>query len=261
MGASLWDKALARVRGLTVRPEVVGPHARLGMVWAVVTAAAAVAGPGWLAAWLAPVAALAAAQAARSWRREPRRPTLGVVGLGSGALVVAAAGGWVAAAVTAVVCVGLAFAQTQSRAGRRADALLASAIILVIGLSGAAPVLLRHEGTAPALALLALAAAYDVGAYVVGTGATGIWEGPAAGTACIGSVTLAVAAAFSPPFSGASPWLLGALAAALAPLGPLVGTALMKDRTAPAPALRRLDSLFVLGPLWGVAALAALRLW
>jgi hypothetical protein len=64
---------------------------------------------------------------------------------------------------------------------------------------------------------------------------------------------------FVPPFSGASPWLLGLLAAALAPFGPLVGTLLLGEREARAPALRRLDSLLVLGPVWAAAALVLLK--
>src|SRR5436190_23091830 len=108
------------------------------------------------------------------------------------------------------------------------------------------------------MTLLALAAVYDAAAYVVGAGAAGAWEGPAAGVAAIGAVTLAVAAVLVPPFRGASPWALGAAAAVLAPLGPYWATAMLGETSANAPALRRVDSLLFLAPVW--AALTALML-
>jgi NhaP-type Na+/H+ or K+/H+ antiporter len=79
--------------------------------------------------------------------------------------------------------------------------------------------------------------------------------GPAAGVACIGSITVGVAAVF-PQFKGSSAWVLGALAAVLAPVGPVAATSLLGDRRARAPALRRLDSLVALGPVWALTAAA-----
>ena len=46
--------------------------------------------------------------------------------------------------------------------------------------------------------------------------------------------------------------------AVLAPFGPVAGSALLGDRTAHAPALRRLDSLLILGPIWAWSAAALL---
>jgi CDP-diglyceride synthetase len=130
-------------------------------------------------------------------------------------------------------------------------------VILPIGLSAASPVLLRGLGVAAPLALFAFAAAHDMGAYVVGTGAASDWEGPIAGIASILCVTLFVAV-LVPSFRGASPFLLGLVAAVLAPLGPLAASVILGDREARAPALRRLDSLLLLGPVW--AWLAAVLL-
>ena len=111
----------------------------------------------------------------------------------------------------------------------------------------------------PTLVLLTLVGVYDASAYVVGAGATNLWEGPAAGIAFMAAVTLAVAAVFVPPFTGASPWLLGLVAAVCAPIGPIVASLLLGDRARPAQALRRLDSLLVLGPVWSAAALVLLK--
>jgi len=41
-----------------------------------------------------------------------------------------------------------------------------------------------------------------------------------------------------------------ALATVCCPIGQLVGSALLPDPDSPAPALRRIDSFLVLGPLW-----------
>ena len=48
------------------------------------------------------------------------------------------------------------------------------------------------------------------------------------------------------PTRGTSP----ALAAVCCPVGQLVASALLPDPDSPAPALRRIDSFLVLGPLW-----------
>ena len=245
--------------GLAVIPQVVGPHARLGVVWGGLAAVALAAGPWALAALLAPAAAAAAHQAARSWRRRPRRAAPPLAAAGAGAVVLAAVAGPVPAAATAGALVALlGAAALASRGEAAADPLVTATVALFPALAAAAPVLLRRDGLVAAAVLLALAAAYDTGAYLVGTGAARAWEGMAAGVLSIGAVTLAVAAVLVPPFRGSSPWVLGALAAALAPLGPLVGTALLGDRRARAPALRRLDSLLLLGPLWALAASLAL---
>jgi hypothetical protein len=239
------------------------PHVRLGLLWAVVTGVAAVAGPGWLAGWLALAAATAAAQVARSWRSAPVRP-YPPIAVGAAALVaLSAALGPLTVAAAVVVAVAAAFGREPAlavfgryRPGSHTSAARTLAAGLPIGAATAAVVLARRQGLPEALTLLALAAVYDAGAYVVGAGAAGAWEGPAAGVAAVGAVTLAVAAVLVPPFRGASPWALGAAAAALAPLGPCAATLLLGDRRVRAPALRRLDSLLLLGPVW--AALAAL---
>lgn len=243
------------------RPRVVGPHGRLGVLWAIVTVSAAAAGPAWLAAWLAPTAGLAAAQVARSRANRPGRsgggPMVGVAGAGAMGLSAAAAVSLtvVAAAVGVMAAGTLAYALLNSRERFGGEWLRVAGASIAVGGAGAAPVLLRHaNGLTPVLVLLAYAMAYDASTYVVGTGAATGWEGPAAGIAAVGTVTLSVAAFLSPPFRGSSPWLLGALAAVLAPIGPMVASAFPGDPKVRVPALRRLDSLLVMGPLWAAAA-------
>ncbi len=235
-------------------PAAEGPHGRLGVAWAVATVVATAAGTAWLAGWMAIHAGLAAAQVVRWRTRRPRQALMALGGLGAITVTMGALAGPVAAAVSAcgVVAAGLAF--TAWKQGRMGDALRASFVAVVIGGVAAAPVLLRATGLVPVMVLLAYVMAYDASAYVVGSGASSAWEGPAAGVAATGTVTLAVAAVLVPPFQGASPWILGALAAGLAPIGPLVGSALLGDSGARAPALRRLDTLLVLAPVWALTA-------
>ena len=242
---------LAQVRALEERPRVVGPHARLGVVWFAIVLAALFAGRAGLVLLLAPVAGLAALQALRS--RRARAPSPAVAGGGALLLVIAAAFGPVAAGVVLLVLLLLIGANVVAQHHRR-DPLVALATAVAVGVACAAPVLLLQEGAVPVFVLLTYAAVYDASAYVVGTGAHSSWEGPAAGVASIAAVTLAVAAVLVPPFRGASPWILGGLAALSAPMGPFVGSALLGDRRANVPALRRLDSLLVLAPVWCLVA-------
>lgn len=243
------------LRNLAVVPRVVGPHVRLGVAWAILSVAAVLLGPVALALLLAPAAAAAADQAAASWRSRSRRPARPVAAGGAAALVMAAAAGPLAMGVVAVALVGLLGASTlANRDDRHADPVLTAVIALAVGLAASAPVLLRHDGLVAVLVLLVYAHVYDTSAYVVGTGASSVWEGRVAGIASIGAITLAVAAVLVPPFRGASPWVLGAMAGVLAPLGPCLGSALLGDRRMRAPALRRLDSLLLLGPVWAIAA-------
>lgn len=233
-----------------------GPQVRLGTLWGLLALVCVLAGPVALTVLLAPVAAVAAVQTARSWRRRPRRPSWAAAGSGAGLLAAAAVIGVravLAVAVLLAVASVLAWVAVRLHPSR-VDPLLSGVIAISVGLAAAAPVLLRRDELVPAFVLLAYALVHDASAFVVGSGAPTPWEGTAAGVASIGAVTLGVAAVLVPPFRGASPWALGALAAVLTPLGPLAAVALIGDRRARVPALCRLDSLLVLGPIWALAA-------
>jgi hypothetical protein len=230
------------------------PHVRLGVLWAVVTFAAAVAGAPVLALWLGGVAGAAALQASRTWRAKRTRPDrAGVVvaavlpPLGAALGPLGAVAGLVAA-LTGVGLVGTAHGVTWRtlRTG------------LPFGVAAAAPVLLRTQGLAEAGTLLALTWAFDAGSYVVGTGAHNRWEGPAAGVAGMAVVTLNVAAVLVPPFEGASAWVLGGAAAVGALLGPVLVTRLLGKAKVDVPAARRLDSLVLAGPAFAAGALLLL---
>lgn len=230
------------------------PHVRLGLAWAVVTTAAAVAGPLPLGAWFAVAAAAAALQGARTFKRARDRPDrLGAAFAAVLPPIAAALGPW--GAVLGGALGGVGAWLRGAGAGAPGRTVLAG---LPYGLAGAAPVVLRTRGLAEAAALLALVWVYDAGAFIVGAGVGNRWEGPAAGIAGMGAITLGIAAVLVPPFEGASAWALGAAAAVLAPVGTLVATALLGGPKADAPAVRRLDSLLLAGPAFTVAGLALL---
>lgn len=246
---------------LAVVHRSVRPHGRLGLAWAVVTVGAAVAGPAWLGAWMAVAGVVAGAQAGVAWRKRGERPVTLCAAAVAGGLPAAAA--LDTGAMTAVVVAGMALAfvarlRSPTRAPSR-DIALTMALAVPVGLAAASPVLVRHLGIAPTLLLLAFACVYDASAYLVGTGAASAWEGPAAGVAAFIPLTIFAAVVLIPPFTGAEPLVLGLVAAFLAPAGPVAGSALLGDRTAHAPALRRLDSLLLMGPLWAWCAAVMLR--
>lgn len=244
------------LRALEAPADVDGPRVRLGLLWTLATLVVISVGTSAVALWMALVAGAAAAQTARSWRRRDRQPLIPLAAATAFLLPIAAGAGWgVAVGLAVVVALGTVAA---GRAGAVAAPGLTVAIGVGLGMAGSALVLARSMGFVEAVVLFGLVAFYDASAFLVGSGATNPWEGPAAGIAAVGAFSLAVAAVFASPFAGASPWILGLAAAVLGPLGPFAATALLGDRRRRAPALRRLDSLLLLGPAW--VALAALLL-
>ncbi len=246
---------------LAVVHQSLRPHGRLGLAWAIVTAGVIVAGPAWLAGWLAVGAFIAGAQTCLVWRKRGERPVSLAAAAIAGALPIAAsfdAGAMAGVVVAGVLVSFVARLRVPTLAPSR-DIALTLAVGVPVGLAAAALVLVRHTGIAATLLLLAMVCAYDAGAYLVGTGASSPWEGPAAGVAALVPLTIFAEVVLLPPFTGAQPLFLSLLAAVLAPCGPVAASALLGDRDAHAPALRRLDSLLLLGPLWAWCAVVFLK--
>jgi len=245
---------------LAVVQKTSRPHGRLGLAWAVVVTAATVLGTGWLAGWLAIAAFAAASQAAMVWLARKERPLPVFAAATAAALPLAAISGlraMNAVVVVAVVATLVARLAAPTKAPSR-DVALTLVIGVAVGMAAASPVLLRDLGVHAPLFLLAIVATYDAGAYLIGTGASSPWEGPAAGVAALIPLTMFAAIFLVPPFDSGAPILLGALGALLAPFGPVAASALLGDAGASAPALRRLDSLLILGPVWAWCAAAFL---
>jgi hypothetical protein len=70
-------------------------------------------------------------------------------------------------------------------------------------------------------------------------------------------VQFAVSAAGFPPFEIGNSLGFALLAAVLAPAGQLLASLVLPAAGAPAPAVRRLDSLLLLAPAWALLAGAA----
>ena len=247
------DWSLAR---FAVVYDVDRPHGRIGLAWAAVTVAAVVAGKVWLAAWLGVTAFVGASQTAAARRALDERPPPWLAALTALGPPVAALYGGLELFGAVVLGLALALAlRALAPAGSAArDVSMAILLGVATGTAAASVVATRELGMNPAFFLLACAAVYDVGAYLIGTGAGAAWEGPAAGMVGIVPVSILGSVLLVPPFPAGGPILLGFLAVALVPLGPLLATALVGDRDLDAPGLRRLDSLLLVGPMWAWAA-------
>lgn len=226
----------------------------MSLAWAVVTAGAVVAGAAWTAIWLAVVCGVAAAHAARSQRCERRRPPPPLAATGAVLVVGSALAGPLAPLLVATAILACAAVATLVPSWALMAPLRTGAIAVVVAGCGAAMVVDRAQGPGMVLVLLAMAAAYDTGSYLVGSGVHNSWEGPVAGIAAIGAVTLALAAATTISHPGPGAWALGGVAALFAPAGTYLASALLGEPQTGAGALRRLDSLLLLAPVWAVLA-------
>jgi hypothetical protein len=239
------------------RPEPDGPHVIFGIAWALVTLVAIFGGSVWLALWMAPTAALAAGSAVNTWRGRGSSRASIAAGLAA-AIVLAAIAGPIATGgtvVAALLFIVIEAVVHPDRAGAEPGLVRRILIVALPAAAGAGFVLTRHQGFDEALVLGGMMVVYDSAAYLIGTGASNRWEGPAAGIVSVGILSVLAAAVLAPPFTGSSPWILGGMAAVLLPLGPVVCRQLVGRARSPArvPALRRLDSLVLLAPAWPVA--------
>ncbi len=243
-------------RAIFPAPDTRGPKVVVGALWAVAAIGALTVGQVPFALVMAAVAGAAAGQAAWSWRHAspPREPVAPVALTAATVAVLGAAVGPLGVIVTSVLAVvgGAAWAWAAS-GGKLWDVALTLLCAAVPAGAVVGPVLLRGSSLEVPFILMAYALLYDAGAWVMGSGSRHRWVGPLAGMVCVVPVTMLVAA-LGLQFRGAAAWELGGLAAVLAPLGPAVATLVLGDRGGSAPALRRLDSLVLLGPVWAAVA-------
>ena len=178
----------------------------------------------------------------------------GLTGLG---LPLAAAVGTGALGLASLVA-ALAAVVAAAVDGRRRSTVLADAGLTLrcgylAGLAGASLVVIARLEIGAAVSLVLLVCAYDVGDFLVGTGASTPVEGPIAGIVAVVVVTFTIGVFSIPPFDLGSAWVFGGMAAALCPLGQVVATAVLPAADARAPSLRRIDSLLLVAPLWACA--------
>lgn len=252
-----------RGRRLAVSYDLEGPRVRLGIAWFVLVFAALAVGRmlgdlPLVGLVYALVAAAAALQIVDAWTGD--RPVVlrtaaggiaAVVGL-SASFGAAALGGALLGAVVVGVAVGVV------QVLRRRPVLPATALVLQAslptGLVAASVVLTMRYEIGALVILLAMVMAFDTGDFIIGSGAGSLFEGPVAGALMIILVAAVVAVIEAPPFHGALVWVFALGAIVLCPLGQVAASWLLPDATTRASALRRLDSLLVLGPLWAFGA-------
>ena len=233
-----------------------GPRVRFGFAWFLLVVGAFYVGAGALGALYASVAAVAGYQSAVAWRERAQLPNRWVAGLAAGAIALAGVGGSVAAGLA--VLAGLPVILLATAADRRVHGMIGTAGLtiqcsLFVGVAAASPLLAYEVDLGAAIVLVALVCAYEVGDFVVGSGSTNSLEGPIAGMAAIGVLTFAFSVVNMAPFEDNALIGFGGLAAVLSPVGQLLASAVLPAANARAPALRRLDTLLVLGPVWAIA--------
>jgi hypothetical protein len=244
-------------RRYAVPYDIDGPRIRLGVLWFFVASIAIIFGPLTTAVVYGVAAAAAAAQTARAWRRRRHRPNRVVAAamaggtalgacLGPGGAGLAVLGGTAAA-------IAVAISDPKSRTPIVTDAGWTIQCALPVGLVAMSMVLLTRFDQGSAFALLLLVSAYETGDYIVGSGSRNPYEGPIAGIAAMTVVTFIVSTFGVSAFDVGQAWVFGAAVAVLAPLGQLFASALLPAAGAPAPSLRRLDSLLLAAPVWWLA--------
>ncbi|CAN5470044.1 hypothetical protein BH10ACT1_BH10ACT1_42570 [soil metagenome] len=234
-----------------------GPRLRLGVAWVVVVVAAlafAPLRPYGLATLYAVVAGAAALQVVDAWHAVRTGADRWVAALGASSLPVLATQGVRPLGVGLIVLVVAAVAVALQRRERDMPVLAAAGhTVLAAGLCGgsvASLVLLADYEILAACILVTYLMVYDASDYVVGSGATNGVEGPLAGGLFIAAVTLLFAVLEVAPFRGVDIWSFALLAAVACPAGQLLASAMLPRADAPAPALRRLDSLLIVAPAW-----------
>lgn len=229
-------------------PTRTPPVIRLGLLWAFLLAVAIALSPVLAALFLAPVAAVAALSA---WRRMdvPEVEPWWLAAACAGAAPLAALGG----PIPAVVAVVMGAAALVAHSARQAP----PATQLRVALCAAAPavaasslVVADRQSATIGLVLLAAVTIFDASNYLMGVGETGGRLGALAAMMSLAVLAVLLAGALVVPFSGASPWLLCGMVALSAPLSVAGGHRLVG--AVRLPAWRRLDSLFIAGPLWVV---------
>jgi hypothetical protein len=230
-----------------------GPRVRMGVAWFVLAVAAAWAGMVAVAVLFGLVAGVAGLQTAAAWRRAGVRGNQLLAGVGALVVTLVAMFGIAITGAALVVFVTAAVVVAYLQPGR-APAWLRATITVrsgyFVALAASSAVFIDRTDGAALITLIVLVSGYEVGDFLVGTGASNPVEGPVAGIAAVIVLTFAVSVFEFPPFEAGSAWVFGGLVAVLAPLGRFAAPILMPEPDARVPALRRLDSYLLVTPVW-----------
>jgi hypothetical protein len=230
-----------------------GPRVRLGVAWFALAVLCAWLGMVAVAVLFGLVAAVAALQTTAAWRKAGFRTNQLLAGIGALLVALAATLGIAFSGLVMILFVAAAVVAAYVQPGR-VPPLPRAAITLragfVVGLAAASAVFIDRTDGAALMVLVVLVSGYEVGDFLVGTGASNPVEGPVAGIAAVIVLTFAVSVFELPPFESGSAWVFGGLVAVLAPLGRFAAPVLLPAPDARVPALRRLDSYLLVTPVW-----------
>lgn len=216
----------------------------------------------WLGEWplaitLGLTAALAAGQIARAWLAEGERPDFAMSLLVAGLVPIAATVSSMAVGALlvsgVVVSVLGASIQRHPESPPIRDAGFTVQCWLPVGLASASMVIVFRSDVGGAVWLLCLVAIYDAGSYLIGAEASSTWAGPVAGLIGVGVVAFALTELGVPPFDSSAALRFGVAAALLMPAGVATGSAILPHSDAKAPALRTVDSMLLVAPIWAWA--------
>ena len=238
--------------------DVDGPRIRLGVLWFAAALPAIALSTTTTAMLYAVVAGLAARQVAMAWRTEQWQadaaagvaavPVLAsLLGAGTGVTVLVIAG-------LAALGIGLA---APSAGLRGSTGHIASAGIMLqatapVAFAGVSMVAVRSEILIAALLVFVLVSAYEMGDFLVGSGSSNPVEGPMAGGVAVVVTGFPMALLLIEPFDVMGVAMLG-VAAVCCPVGQWIASGVLPTPGAHAPALRRMDTLLLLAPLWAIA--------
>ncbi len=139
------------------------------------------------------------------------------------------------------------------RGHRRSSAELFDVLVrasIPVGLASASLGALAYRNLPVLIALVLFVSAYEMGDFLVGSGAFNPVEGPMAGLIAAGVVAFFLFLIQPDPFSAETVLMFVAVAAACCIAGQYLASALLPRGNAWAPALRRLDSYLLVAPLW-----------
>jgi hypothetical protein len=251
-----------RPPGLAPVYDINGPRVRYGLGWFLVALPAVVLSPLSAGLVYAVAGGFGAGQAVKAWRSASWQVPVAAVAAATPVLAAAVWGTGVAlyvlgAAAVVVVVAGAAEPSSglEGTPGRIAAAGVMLQAVTVVAIGCGAMVLLRGESEVAALLLFAMVCAYEVGDFVMGSGASNAVEGPLAGALAFILVGFPAVLLLLDPFDVLGVWVLVA-GAALCPVGQWMASAVLPRPDAKAPALRRVDTVLVVAPFWVLAAAA-----
>jgi hypothetical protein len=242
-------------RPLSVVYDIKGPKVRLGILWFLANVVALTIGLELMTPLWAATAGVAALQMSRAWRKEGKRAHRLVAGIGAALMPVAAAVSVGVLGVVVLVVVGVSYylALIDLEGGHPIDqAGYTLQCALFPGMAGAGVVTTLRFDVIAAIGLLLLVSAYEAGDFLIGSGARWKWEGPVMGIIAVGVMAFALSTPRLPPFVLPDALWLGGMVAVLCPVGQLLASALLPSNATRAPALRRIDSMLVLAPVWAL---------